>query len=143
MIRCNIYAAKKEAAELKNAATIAQQQLASEAEEHRKLRDRYISETSSTSKEIGELKGSVEALSKLKGQHQELEKQFRDAQIEAEKAEESLKAHQLELSKMSKEMQAQEGLKAQDKHLIQALQNENSETKVFVFQTWISYIYRR
>ena len=61
---------------MKNAVTIAQQQLASEAQEHSKLRDRYMSETSSTSKEIGELKGSVEALSKLKGQHQELEKQF-------------------------------------------------------------------
>jgi hypothetical protein len=138
-----MYAAKKEAAELKNAVTIAQQQLGSEAQEHIKLRDRYISETSSATKEIGELKGSLEALSKLKGQHQELEKQFRDAQIEAEKAEEGLKAQQAELSKMSKDMQAQEGLKAQDKHLIQTLQNENSETKVFVFQTWISYKYRR
>ena len=128
---------------MKNAVTIAQQQLDSEAQEHIKLRDKYISETSSTTKEIGELKGSVEALSKLKGQHQELEKQLRDAQIEAEKAEEGLKAQQAELSKVSKDMQAQEGLKAQDKHLIQTLQNENSETKVFVFQTWISYIYRR
>jgi hypothetical protein len=128
---------------LKNAVTIAQQQLDSEAQEHIKLRDKYISETSSTTKEIGELKGSVEALSKLKGQHQELEKQLRDAQIEAEKAEEGLKAQQAELSKVSKDMQAQEGLKAQDKHLIQTLQNENSETKVFVFQTWISYKYRR
>ncbi len=128
---------------MKNAVTIAQQQLDSEAQEHIKLRDKYISETSSTTKEIGELKGSVEALSKLKGQHQELEKQLRDAQIEAEKAEEGLKAQQAELSKVSKDMQAQEGLKAQDKHLIQTLQNENSETKVFVFQTWISYKYRR